>query len=79
MMSAKSPIIKTHRVTALPCHRVIPNYGYSSGHDITRKFPVSTKNRWFGNQRATVQTRFLTTPLRKSCPLYFPITPVLFK
>ncbi|WP_226585652.1 hypothetical protein [Microseira wollei] len=34
MMSGFSPLIKTHRVTALPCHRVSSNYEYSSGHDI---------------------------------------------
>ncbi|WP_226575383.1 hypothetical protein [Microseira wollei] len=34
MMSVKSPLIKTQIVTAFLCHRVSPNYGYSSGHDI---------------------------------------------
>ncbi|MFB2977934.1 hypothetical protein [Microseira sp. BLCC-F43] len=34
IMSVKSPLIRTQSVTALPCHRVSRNYGYSSGHDI---------------------------------------------
>ncbi|MFB2982059.1 hypothetical protein ACE1CM_38685 [Microseira sp. BLCC-F43] len=47
MMSAKSPIIKTQSVTVSPLSQVIPNYGYSSGHDI---------NLWLPHQRFFLET-----------------------
>ncbi|MFB2982616.1 hypothetical protein [Microseira sp. BLCC-F43] len=36
----------------------------SSG--LTLIFPVCTKNRWFVNEKSTVETGFLATPLGKS-------------
>ncbi|GET42053.1 hypothetical protein [Microseira wollei] len=35
--------------------------------DLRKETKGDPKNRWFGNQRSTVETGFLATPLRNSC------------